>query len=152
MIRKSKLLICTLVMSMIVTVLPGMTSYAAEAEGETEASATELQDENSQRLEEVTAMDEEGNIYEIADTDGTVSEEVSEETAEEETNGIALFSARSVENKVVNFNTKGNATTNYTDSMENRDTRTGHTARMRHISERLLTVISNLCWQALQGQ
>ena len=116
MIRKSKLLICTLVMSMIVTVLPGMTSYAAEAEGETEASATELQDENSQRLEEVTAMDEEGNIYEIADTDGTVSEEVSEETAEEETNGIALFSARSVENKVVNFNTKGNATTNYTDS------------------------------------
>ena len=36
--------------------------------------------------------------------------------------------------------------------MENRDTRTGHTARMRHISERLLTVISNLCWQALQGQ
>ena len=116
MIRKSKLLICTLVMSMMVTVLPGMTSYAAEAEGETEASATELQDENSQRLEEVTAMDEEGNIYEIADTDGTVSEEVSEETAEEETNGIALFSARSVENKVVNFNTKGNATTNYTDS------------------------------------
>ena len=116
MIRKSKLLICTLVMSMIVTVLPGMTSYAAEAEGETEASATELQDENSQRLEEVTAMDEEGNIYEIADTDGTVSEEVSEEAAEEETNGITLFSARSVENKVVNFNTKGNATTNYTDS------------------------------------
>ena len=116
MIRKSKLLICTLVMSMMVTVLPGMTSYAAEAEGETEASATELQDENSQRLEEVTAMDEEGNIYEIADTDGTVSEEVSEEAAEEETNGITLFSARSVENKVVNFNTKGNATTNYTDS------------------------------------
>ena len=116
MIRKSKLLICTLVMSMIVTVLPGMTSYAAEAEGETEASATELQDENSQRLEEVTAMDEEGNIYEIADTDGTVSEEVSEEAAEEETNGITLFSVRSVENKVVNFNTKGNATTNYTDS------------------------------------
>ena len=116
MIRKSKLLICTLVMSMMVTVLPGMTSYAAEAEGETEASATELQDENSQRLEEVTAMDEEGNIYEIADTDGTVSEEVSEEAVEEETNGITLFSARSVENKVVNFNTKGNATTNYTDS------------------------------------
>ena len=108
MIRKTKLLICTLVMSMVVTVLPGMTSEAAEAEGETPAAASELQDENSQRLEEVTAMDEEGNIYEIDETDGTV--------AEEEADGTIMFRSRSAELKVVNFNTKGNATTDYTDS------------------------------------
>ena len=108
MIRKTKLLICTLVMSMVVTVLPGMTSEAAEAEGETPAAASELQDENSQRLEEVTAMDEEGNIYEIDETDGTV--------AEEEADGTIMFRSRSAELKVVNFNTKGNSTTDYTDS------------------------------------
>ncbi len=105
--KKNKLLICTLVMAMILTVMPGMTSYAAEAEGEIQPSATELQDENSQRLEEVTAMDESGNIYEIEDTDGAV--------AEEESNGTARFAMRSAGPQVVNFNTKGSAITNYTD-------------------------------------
>ena len=105
--KKNKLLICTLVMAMILTVMPGMTSYAAEAEGEIQPSATELQDENSQRLEEVTAMDESGNIYEIEDTDGAV--------AEEESNGIARFAMRSAGPQVVNFNTKGSAVTSYTD-------------------------------------
>lgn len=109
-----------LCMSMILTVLPGMESYAAE-EGETSAAASELQDENSQRLDETTAMDENGSIYEISGDDGTVGEDTADETGTEdqetaEDSGIALFSARSaraVSLKVVNFNTKGNAVTYY---------------------------------------
>ena len=108
MIKKNKLLICTLVMSMALTLMPGVTSRAAEAEGETEASVSEIQDENIQRLEEVTAMDEDGSIREIEDVNGTVDEA-------DGTDGIALFSVRSFSPKVVNFNTKGNAVTNYTD-------------------------------------
>ena len=57
MIKKSKLLICMLFMSMVLTVLPGMRSYAEEAEGEAVTEDSGLQDENSQRLDEVTAMD-----------------------------------------------------------------------------------------------
>ena len=68
MIKRNKLLICTLVMSMALTLMPGVTSRAAEAEGETEASVSEIQDENIQRLEEVTAMDEDGSIREIEAT------------------------------------------------------------------------------------
>ena len=111
MIRKNKLLICALAMSMVLTVMPGITSLAAEAEGETEAAVSELQDENSQRLEEVTAMDEDGTIYEIDDTDGTVDEADESEGV----SGIAMFAARAFSPQVVNFNTKGNAVTNYTD-------------------------------------
>ena len=108
MIKRNKLLICTLVMSMALTLMPGVTSRAAEAEGETEASVSEIRDENIQRLEEVTAMDEDGGIREIEDVNGTVDEA-------DGTDGIALFSVRSFSPKVVNFNTKGNAVTNYTD-------------------------------------
>ena len=108
MIKRNKLLICTLVMSMALTLMPGVTSRAAEAEGETEASVSEIRDENIQRLEEVTAMDEDGSIREIEDVNGTVDEA-------DGTDGIALFSVRSFSPKVVNFNTKGNAVTNYTD-------------------------------------
>ena len=93
---------------MALTLMPGVTSRAAEAEGETEASVSEIQDENIQRLEEVTAMDEDGSIREIEDVNGTVDEA-------DGTDGIALFSVRSFSPKVVNFNTKGNAVTNYTD-------------------------------------
>ena len=39
--------------------MPGMESNAAELSGEDQVTAT-LQDENSQRLEETTAMDEDG--------------------------------------------------------------------------------------------
>ena len=109
------------------TVLPGMQSFAAETDGEGQAAASGLQDENSQRLEEVTATEEDGSIYAIGETDGTVAEENAEETVQEEveeaeaqaaaeSSGIAMFSARSVSTKVVNFNTKGNATTSYTDT------------------------------------
>ena len=51
-------------MSMVVSFMPGMESNAAELSGEDQVTAT-LQDENSQRLEETTAMDEDGAIYEI---------------------------------------------------------------------------------------
>ena len=95
-------------MSMVFTMMPGMTSKAAGAEGETEAAVSDIQDENSQRLEEVTAMDEDGSIREIADVDGTVDEA-------DGADGIALFAMRSFGPQVVNFNTKGNAVTNYTD-------------------------------------
>ena len=120
--KKNKLLICALFMSMVLTVLPGMESYAAGETGE-DAAATELQDENSQRLETVTAMDEEGDIYEVGETDGTVDEssdqsveDESEDTEPAPKNGIAMFSMRSadiVSMKVVNFNTKGNDTTDF---------------------------------------
>ena len=110
--RKNKLLICALFMSMILTVMPGVKSYAAEETGEN-AAASGLQDENSQRLDSVTAMDEDGSIYEVGESDGTVEEGTTGDSSGED-DGIALFSARSVSTKVVNFNTKGNATTNFT--------------------------------------
>ena len=56
MIKKKKLLICALLMSMVVSFMPGMESNAAELSGEDQVTAT-LQDENSQRLEETTAME-----------------------------------------------------------------------------------------------
>ena len=131
--RKNKLLICALFMSLILTVLPGMESYAAGETGES-AAASGLQDENSQRLETVTAMDEDGSIYEVGETDGTVDENDAGSTEDEAAqdaesedageakealpeNGIALFSARAastVSMKVVNFNTKSNDTTDFT--------------------------------------
>ena len=133
MMRKNKLLICALAMSMVMTIMPGMTSKAAAAEGEPEAAVSEvseLQDENTQRLEEVTAMDEDGSIHEIDDTEGTVDEE-------EGVSGIAMFAARAFSPKVVNFNTKGNAITNYTDETNGisgaQGTQTELMARMRHI-------------------
>ncbi len=111
--KKNKLLICALFMSLILTALPGMESYAAGETGENAASSG-LQDENSQRLETVTAMDEDGSIYEVGETDGTVDENDEEVLPD---SGIALFSARSagsVSLKVVNFNTKSNDTTDFT--------------------------------------
>ena len=105
-------------MSLILTALPGMESYAAGETGES-AAQTDLQDENSQRLETVTAMDENGNIYEVGDSDGTVGESTAEGDMEEQSEaegGISLFSARSTSEsiKVVNFNTKSNDTTSFT--------------------------------------
>ena len=73
MIKKKKLLICALLMSMVVSFMPGMESNAAELSGEDQVTAT-LQDENSQRLEETTAMDEDGAIYEIHEEKGIVEE------------------------------------------------------------------------------
>ena len=73
--RKSKLLICTLFVSLFVSALPGTESFAAGDTGEN-AAASGLQDENEQRLEVITAMDKNGNIYEIGASDGSLDETV----------------------------------------------------------------------------
>lgn len=68
-----------------------------------DSHAEELKDENLQRLEQVTGIDEEGNIYVIEDVNGKV---------DVEDDGIATYA---VEAKVVNFNTNGNVVTYYTE-------------------------------------
>ena len=106
MIRKNKLLICALFMSMVVSFMPGMESNAAELSGEDQVTAI-LQDENSQRLEGTTAMDEDGTIYEIREEKGIVAEGTPSQNA--------MFLAKtSRQNKVVNFNTRGSAVTSFT--------------------------------------
>ena len=107
MIRKTKLLISILVMSMVLSNLPGMMSYAANVTGEEQTTAEILQDENHQRSEVITAMDKNGNIYELPEENGLV--EIKDDT----TNEFSFFSVPSVEMKVVNFNTKGNDITEY---------------------------------------
>ena len=104
MIRKSKLLICMLFMCLGLAVLPGMKSNAEETAGET-ASASENQDENSQRLEEITGMEEDGEIYEVTVEDGMVEETVNAR-------------ARTAGPLIVNFNTKSSSVnTDYTDTV-----------------------------------
>ncbi len=104
MIRKSKLLICMLFMCLGLAVLPGMKSNAEETAGEI-ASASENQDENSQRLEEITGMEEDGEIYEVTVEDGMVEETVSAR-------------ARTAGPLIVNFNTKSSSVnTDYTDTV-----------------------------------
>ena len=120
--RKSKLLICALFVSLFVSALPGTGSLTAEAAGENAASSG-LQDENQQRLEEITAMDKDGSIYEIGESDGSLDDavEVDESgeiiTDDQEENGIAMFSLepedRSTSVLVVNFNTGKGGTTEY---------------------------------------
>ena len=73
--KKRKLLICALFVSLFVSALPGTESFAAGDSGES-AAASGLQDENQQRLEEITAMDKDGSIYEIGESDGSLDEAV----------------------------------------------------------------------------
>ena len=125
--RKSKLLICTLFVSLFVSALPGTESFAAGDTGEN-AAASELQDENEQRLEVITAMDKNGNIYEIGASDGSLDETVEVDEsgeiigespeADQEENGIAVFSLEPEERSadavlVVNFNTGKGTTIEY---------------------------------------
>ena len=125
--RKSKLLICTLFVSLFVSALPGTESFAAGDTGEN-AAASGLQDENEQRLEVITAMDKNGNIYEIGASDGSLDETVEVDEsgeiigespeADQEENGIAVFSLEPEERSadavlVVNFNTGKGTTTEY---------------------------------------
>lgn len=69
------------------------------------AEASELRDENPERLEAVYAMDEEGNVFEIDGSAGIVEES--------ETATFAM--TRETVAKVVNINTNGNAVTEYTE-------------------------------------
>ena len=69
-----------------------------------ESRAEELKDENPQRLEEVTVVDEEGNVTVVEDVYGKLDE-----------SEISTGTSRATEAQLVNFNTKGNATTNYTE-------------------------------------
>lgn len=65
--------------------------------------AEDLKDLNPYRQQTVTAMDENGNITEIGDSDGIIEGgEVSEERALQSTTSL-----------IVNFNTKNNAVTNF---------------------------------------
>ena len=91
---------------MVLSVLPVTKSSAEEKQGETSSEAAEIQDENSQRLEETTVMDENANIYSVEEEDGSV---------ENEAGGIALYSRAVSGTMVVNFNTGGNKVTYYTD-------------------------------------
>ncbi len=108
--RKSKLLIPLLFVCMAITGLPAMESSAADTQGGT---YPELQDENPYRTETVTAMDENGNITEVGDSDGSMTD------GDDASNGISTYSLspRSATSsvKVVNFNTKDNAVTEYTE-------------------------------------
>ncbi len=125
--RKSKLLICTLFVTLFVSALPGTESFAAGDTGEN-AAASGFQDENEQRLEVITAMDKNGNIYEIGASDGSLDETVEVDEsgeiigespeADQEENGIAVFSLEPEERSadavlVVNFNTGKGTTTEY---------------------------------------
>lgn len=101
--KTRKFLMLSLFVCLSMIFMPGMESYAEEMPGEQASAESGLTDENPQRLEEVTAMDEDGNIYQVDDEGGEVSE-----------SGIARFSmARTAVVKVVNFRTKGNAVTEY---------------------------------------
>ncbi len=104
--KKRKLLVCSLLTCMVLSVLPVTKSSAEEKQGETSSEAAEIQDENSQRLEETTVMDENANIYSVEEEDGSV---------ENEAGGIALYSRAVSGTMVVNFNTGGNKVTYYTD-------------------------------------
>lgn len=79
-------------------------SRAEGTSGEQTFAVSELKDENAQRSENVTGMDENGNVYEVDDSNGTI-----------ENDGNALYFRSASNEFVVNFNTKGNAVTNYTE-------------------------------------
>lgn len=98
-----KLLIPALFFCLTISGAAVFESHAEETQGEQASAGSALQDENPQRLEEVTGMDENGNIYEVDDSEGTVQQPK-----------MRLFS-RAASVQVVNLRTKGNATTEYTE-------------------------------------
>ena len=73
------------------------------------AHAEELQDMNPYRQQTVTAMDEYGNITEIGDSDGIIDE------GSGNTKSGGDRTLQSSTTKIVNFNTKNNQVTNYTE-------------------------------------
>lgn len=101
--KARKFWILVLLVCLCTVYVPGIESQAGDVSGEQTSANSGLEDENPQRLEEVTGMDENGNIFEVDETEGEVSEP---EIA-------ALSDEPSV--KIVNFGTKGNAVTEYTE-------------------------------------
>ena len=99
--RAKKFLILVLLVCLCTVYVPGIESQAEEMSGEQTSDDPGLEDENPQRLDEATGMDEDGNIFEVDETGGEISE-----------SGIAVHS-RAASVKVVNFKTKGNAVTEY---------------------------------------
>ena len=68
-------------------------------------AASGLEDENQTKLDQATGVDTDGDVYNVEDDD----------SGKVESNGISTFSTRSSSVKIVNFRTKGNAVTNYTE-------------------------------------
>lgn len=101
--RARKFWILVLLVCLCTVYVPGIESQAGDVSGERASADSGLEDENPQRLEEITGMDENGNIFKVDETEGEVSE-----------SGIAVLSDEASV-KVVNFGTKGNAVTNYTE-------------------------------------
>ena len=124
--KKRKLLICALFVSLFVSALPGTESFAAGDSGES-AAASGLQDENQQRLEEITAMDKDGSIYEIGASDGSLDEavevdesgeiitddqeEVSEEESEEASEETSKEASEEESEEIVNENARNGIAT-----------------------------------------
>lgn len=105
MTKKRKLLILSLFLCLSTTMVFGMESNAEGTSGEQTSAVSGMKDENAQRLEKVTGMDENGNVFEVDDSDGTF-----------ENGGNAQYFRSASNELVVNFNTKGNAVTNYTEA------------------------------------
>ena len=132
-----KLLIPALFFCLTISGAAVFESHAEETQGEQASAGSALQDENPQRLEEVTGMDENGNIYEVDDSEGTVQQPK-----------MRLFS-RTSSVQVVNFRTKEMqppVTKNTTPASP--DIPTAHMVRMRHTWEPM-TGKSDLCFPVL---
>ena len=89
------------IVSFVISLTVGFDTYAEEISGEQTISQEELQNGDTEHSDEITAMDEEGNITYIGDTDGMI-----------ESSGVSFFSRAAVV-KVVNFNTKSGEITEY---------------------------------------
>lgn len=106
MTKKRKLLILSLFVCLTVSTVFATESKAEEMSGEQTSSESGMKDENAQRLDDLTTMDETGNVTEEEDAGAKVVE------------SAAAARARSaISAQVVNFRTKGNVVTNYTEDI-----------------------------------
>lgn len=61
-------MILVLLVCLCTVYVPGIESQAEEMSGEQTSDDPGLEDENPQRLDEATGMDEDGNIFEVDET------------------------------------------------------------------------------------
>lgn len=112
--KRRRLLVFVLSLCMIFNGVSLLESSAAEAnDGQGSQTSEEpqvLEDENQTREDSVTSMDVNGNIEEVGDTDGSMEDEAVKNPSAQS----KLRSASST-TYVVNFNTKSNETTSYTE-------------------------------------